>query len=81
MDVCFLVLAGAAGALIKDVVKDNKLILPKFQEGCVVLGFVGGIIIGAAVGYLVDQNPTTAFLGGYAGSQMLTTLVPKEKEE
>jgi hypothetical protein len=80
MEFLILALSGAAGALVKDVVKDNKIVLPKFSEGCVLLGFVGGVIIGAAVGYLVDQNPTTAFLSGYAGSQMLVALAPKETE-
>ena len=80
MELFFLALAGGAGALIKDIVKDNKLVLPKFENGTLLLGFIGGLVIGAAIGYLVDQNPTTAFFGGYAGSQMLYSLVPKKKE-
>jgi hypothetical protein len=76
MEWCFLILAGAVGALIKDIVKDNKLVFPKFEDGALTLGCLGGIAIGAAVGYLVDQNPTTAFFAGYAGSQMLESLIP-----
>jgi len=76
-----LALAGGLGALIKDVVKDNKLIMPSYKDGSILLGFVGGVIIGAAVGYLVDQNATTAFFSGYAGTQMLRALMPKDKKE
>jgi hypothetical protein len=77
METLTLILAGGLGALTKDIVKDNKLTLPCYSEGSVVLGCIGGIIIGAAVGFLVDNNPETAFFAGYAGSQMLTALVPK----
>jgi len=76
-----LALAGGLGALIKDVVKDNKLIMPSYKDGSILLGFVGGVIIGAAVGYLVDQNAATAFFSGYAGTQMLRALMPKDKKE
>lgn len=81
MELFILALAGGLGAFIKDIVKDNKLILPRYDNGSITLGFIGGIIIGAAVGYLVDQNPTTAFFGGYAGSQMLTALVSKNERK
>jgi len=33
------------------------------------------------VGYLVDNNPTTAFFAGYAGSQMLLALAEKSGVE
>jgi len=81
MELCFLAIAGGLGALIKDVVKDNKLVLPRYENGAVVLGCFGGIVIGMAVGYLVDQSPTTAFFGGYAGTQMLESLISKKGEE
>ena len=77
MEVIGLLVAGALGALAKDVIKDNKFVLPKFSEGEVLLGGLGGILIGAAVGYLVDGNPTTAFFAGYTGYQMLERLSPK----
>lgn len=81
MESFILIMAGAAGAMVKDLVKDNKLILPKYHDGCLLMGFLGGMVIGAAVGYVVDQNPTTAFFSGYAGSQMLAAFVPKTKEK
>lgn len=79
MEFYYFILAGGAGSLVKDILIDNKIILPKFSDGCILLGFLGGVLIGGAVGYLVDQNPTTAFFSGYAGSQMLTSLVPAKK--
>jgi len=79
MEFVLLILAGMSGSLVKDVLIDNKLTLPKFADGCLVLGFLGGILIGGAVGYLVDQSPITAFFSGYAGSSMLVSLVPVRK--
>lgn len=81
MEICLLILAGAIGAFVKDVVVDNKLTLPKYDNGSIALGFLGGVIIGASVGYLVDQNPTTAFFSGYAGSQILESLVISNKKK
>jgi hypothetical protein len=81
MEVFYLIIAGALGAFVKDIVKDNKVILPKYNDGSLLLGFLGGVIIGGVVGYLVDQNPTTAFFSGYAGSQMLISLAPRTKKE
>jgi len=78
MEALYLILAGGFGAFVKDLVKDNKLVLPKYEDDSIVLGFLGGVIIGAAVGYVVDQNPTTAFFAGYAGYQVLESLVPKK---
>ena len=68
-------MCGAGGAIVKDILKDNKVILPKINNGSLYLGCVGGIILGAIAGYLVDNDPVTAFLGGYAGSQILQGLV------
>lgn len=68
-------LAGAGGALIKDILKDNKITLPKVKKGVLYLGCLGGMIIGSMAGYLVDNDPVTAFLGGYAGSQIIQSLV------
>ena len=76
-----LVMSGAFGAVVKDLVQDNKLVLPKIQDGCLVLGFIGGMIIGAGVGYAVDNDPVTAFLGGYAGSQLIEQLIIREKDK
>ncbi len=70
-----LMLCGAVGAIAKDVFKDNKVKLPTIKNGFVTLGFIGGAIIGAIVGYIVDNDPITAFLGGYSGGQIIEALV------
>jgi len=71
-----LLLAGALGAIAKDVVQDNKLVLPKYKDGDLLLGCVGGMIVGAFVGLVVDNNPLTACLGGYVGVSAIQHLLP-----
>ena len=71
--------AGAAGAFVKDILKDNKISIPHIEEGYLYLGCIGGIVIGAIAGYYVDNDPMTAFLGGYAGSQIITSLVSSKE--
>ena len=73
-DIVILFIMGALGALTKDILKDNKLVLPKKTDGVLYLGCIGGIIIGALAGYMVDHDPVTAFLGGYSGSQIIEHL-------
>lgn len=75
-----LLLAGAGGALIKEIVQDNKLVLPKKIDRELSLGFIGSIIIGAAAGYLIDGAPLTAFLAGYAGFSMIESLISKKNK-
>jgi hypothetical protein len=81
IEILQLIIAGGLGALVKDILLDNAIVLPKTIDGVFVLGGLGGLVIGAAVGYLVDNNPTTAFFAGYAGSQMLLALAEKSGVE
>lgn len=74
-----LFLFGAAGALIKDVLKDNRLKLPEVRGNALYLGCLGGMLIGGFAGYFVDHDPVTAFLGGYAGTQVIQGLVQPKK--
>ena len=74
----YMFLIGALGALMKDILKDNQLTLPKCENGNFSLGFVGGMIIGGAAGYLVDTDPVTAFLAGYAGTSVIENLLSKK---
>lgn len=66
---------GILGSITKEILVDNKIVLPKKINGELCLGFLGGITIGGIAGYLVDGNPITAFLGGYAGKSIIETLV------
>lgn len=70
-------LAGAVGALLSDILKDNSLELPKKIDGIICLGFIGGIIIGGFAGLLIDGSITTAFMGGYMGKEIVIKLVKK----
>lgn len=74
-DFPILFLCGAAGAFVKDTLKDNKLQIPHIKDGFLYLGCIGGMVLGAIAGYMVDNDPMTAFLGGYAGSQIIQSLV------
>lgn len=80
METVYLLLAGALGALAKDLVQDNKISFPKLCEGTFDLGFLGGMLVGAFVGYAVDHNPLTALLSGYVGISILDGLLPRSKE-
>lgn len=79
MHILLFLLPGAAGAIIKDIVKDNKLCLPKIDDGHILMGFTGGMVIGAGAGYVIDGNPLTAFLAGFTGSQVIESLIFKNK--
>jgi hypothetical protein len=77
----YLALAGAFGALAKDCVEDNKIQLPYLKDGYFFMGFIGGMLVGAFVGYVVDNNLLTAALGGYAGTAAIEHLLSKAKPE
>jgi hypothetical protein len=79
MDTAILFLMGALGAFVKDIFKDNYIVLPKFKEGKLFLGCIGGLVIGAMAGYIADNDPLTAFLGGFAGYQLIESLLPKKE--
>jgi uncharacterized membrane protein YeaQ/YmgE (transglycosylase-associated protein family) len=72
-----LIIAGAIGALVKDILQDGKISLPKKVNGDLVLGFIGSIIVGAFIGFLVDKDPVISGLAGYVGKSMIENLIPK----
>jgi len=76
--ILILFLAGAIGAFVKEVVEDNKIVLPKVVDGEMCLGFIGSLFIGAVAGYLVDGNPVTAGLAGYAGMSVIESFLVKK---
>jgi UDP-3-O-acyl-N-acetylglucosamine deacetylase len=77
METVYLLIAGGLGALAKDLVSDNKIVIPKLCDGVFDLGFLGGMFVGAFVGYAVDHNPLTALLSGYVGISILDNILPK----
>lgn len=77
MEIILLFLAGAFGSLVKDIVVDGKLALPKIVDGDLILGFIGGMIVGAFVGYVVDGGMLTAMMGGFVGISVIENLLKK----
>ena len=68
---------GLLGALAKDCLADNRLQLPYFENGYVVLGSLGGMLVGAFVGFAIDGNFLTALLAGYTGTSAIGYLIQK----
>ena len=73
-----LLIAGAMGALIKEILQDNKVKLPKIISGELDLGFIGSMIIGAFAGYAIDGGFLTAAMGGFAGFSVIENLTGKK---
>lgn len=77
--ILYLLFFGGLGALVKDILADGYLKLPEIKSGKLKLGFIGVVIVGASIGYLVDHSPATAFFAGYAGFSALPNLMPPQK--
>ena len=80
--VLFLFLAGACGAFVRDIwVNDGCLELPlrierKDDGGVYVhLGFVASLIMGGAVGVIVDQSIWTAFSSAIIAPMILEQII------
>ena len=73
----YYAIAGACGAFISDILKDNKIALPKYKCGELSLGFLGTMLIGACAGQYIDGGITTAFMGGFMGKVVIVNLIPK----
>jgi uncharacterized membrane-anchored protein YjiN (DUF445 family) len=80
-EILLLILLGGTGALVKDILDDNCLKLPRIFEGKLFLGFIGSIIVGACVGLLVDHSPITAFFAGFTGFSLAKTFIKKKAEQ
>ena len=66
---------GAIGAFTKLIMEEDGIIIPNFKEGKLYLGGISGILIGAITGCIANNNPLSAFLGGFAGTSLISTLV------
>lgn len=77
MNVIWLFVVGAIGALVKDIVTDNKIQLPKKTNSEILLGTLGAMIIGGFVGWAVDQSLLVAGLSGFVGITAIEHLLPK----
>ena len=72
-------LAGGFGAIAKDLVQDNAIVLPSIKDNIFNLGFIGVMLVGAFVGFAVDHNPLTSALAGYVGISILNNIIPRDK--
>jgi len=70
-------LAGFFGALVADLIKDNCIELPKKIGNKFFLGSFGGLIIGGFAGLAIDGSFLTAFMGGFMGKELITSLVSR----
>lgn len=68
-------LIGASGALVKMCMDEDGILMPNYKDGKVYLGGIAGLIIGAVSGVVANNNPLSAFLGGYAGTGLITAVV------
>jgi hypothetical protein len=80
LEIIVIFVAGAVGALVNDVVNDNKLELPKNIDGQFCLGFIGGLLIGGIAGLAIDGSISTAFMGGFMGKELVLSFVNKQRE-
>ncbi len=78
MSLLYFFLFGMAGALIKDIVKDGSIQLPRVEDRKLYLGFVGSALVGGSVGALIDGSFTIAFLSGYVGYSIIENLLAKK---
>lgn len=78
VDIFLLFLAGAIGALVKDVVVDNRIELPKKINHSLALGFIGSMIVGGFVGWAIDGSMLTAGMAGFAGLSAIENLLIKK---
>lgn len=76
-NIYLLFVAGGVGALIKEILADNCIQLPRIQNGLLDLGFIGAVAIGGFVGYVVDGSYLTAIMGGFVGFSAIQNLIPK----
>jgi fluoride ion exporter CrcB/FEX len=77
IEIITVAIGGAVGALAKDCIEDNAIMLPHVQDGKLFLGFIGAIIVGSFVGMAFDGNFVTAALAGYTGKSVLENLLNK----
>ena len=68
--------AGALGALVRQLVDDNAIILPCKVTGGLALGFIGSMVVGGFVGMVVDGSLLTAAMAGFVGASVLERVIP-----
>jgi len=87
IEVAYLALSGAVGGLVNCIFEgDLGIMLPNVEvistiggqiRTYVYLGFIGSIVIGAAVGHFLGTDPTTAFGLGVSAPFIVESLIEK----
>lgn len=73
-------IAGGVAGLIRDILRTGGLILPQCQrtsDGATLLrlGFITSIVVGIAAGVAADHHWVTAAVAGWAGPDVIESLV------
>jgi hypothetical protein len=79
-EILTVALGGIIGGLVKDILIDGAIQLPYKKDGYVYLGFIGGAIVGAFIGLVIDGSLVTAMLAGYTGTSVIGNLLVKSKK-
>jgi hypothetical protein len=79
----YLIYAGLGfiGAIIKDILDDGGISMPKFKDGKMVLGFIGSGLIGAVVACIADNDPLTAITSGFMSMSLITNIMHGKKDQ
>jgi len=78
-EIATVALAGAFGSFIKDILQDGYLQIPEIKEKQVYLGFLGGALVGAVVGIVIDGSFLTALMAGFTGVSVVSKLAVGKK--
>lgn len=85
LNIATLATGGAIGGFVRQVIvgRGNIILWHKWEDEetgkrGIQLGIIGSLIIGGAVGIIVDQSFFTAFTWGLAGSYLLEELLRKK---
>jgi len=85
MEILQFLLFGALGGLARGLIGAYKNSLnigegKKIEWGKMGLQIGCSLVIGAVVGFVVDQNPVTALASGYAGLDLIESVVKLSKK-
>ena len=85
MEIFQFLLFGAMGGLARGLIGAYKNSLhvgegKKIEWGKMGLQVACSLCIGAVVGFIVDQNPITALASGYAGLDLIDSVIKLSKK-
>ncbi len=72
----FVVISGAGllGAIASLALEGQPLVVPRFEDGKLHLGFIGNLTICMAVAHMVDQSFQASFLASLCGTTTLRAI-------